>query len=109
MAYDEGVADLIRDDLVDLHGIVEKKMFGGLCFMWQGNMLCGTMKNGAMYRVGKHRHSEALDIEGVSVMDMTGREMKGFVIVDPEVLADDARRTRILGMAQEFVASLPAK
>ena len=66
MAYDEGHLTLLRDDLVDEPGIVEKKMFGGICFMLNGNMLCGVHKGGGMFRVGKDLEAEALAIEGAS-------------------------------------------
>ena len=59
MAYDEGLAELLRGDVAELGAIAEKKMFGGLCFMLNGNMLCGVHKGGAMFRVGKDNAAEA--------------------------------------------------
>ena len=53
MAYDEGLAEILRGDLADLPGIAEKKMFGGMAFMLNGNMLCGVHQAGGMFRVGK--------------------------------------------------------
>lgn len=64
MAYDEGLAELLRADLAEIPGIEEKRMFGGLAFMKDGHMLCGVHKGGGMFRVGKPRHAEALAIEG---------------------------------------------
>jgi len=52
MAYDEGLAQIMRDDLCDVIGISEKKMFGGLAFMYASHMVCGIHKDGAMFRVG---------------------------------------------------------
>ena len=72
MAYDEGLAALLREDLAGLDGVAEKKMFGGLAFMKDGHMLCGVRKGGGMFRVGKPHHEAALAIAGVSPMAFTG-------------------------------------
>ena len=79
MAYDEGLAQVLRDALTGTDGITEKKMFGGLCFMLNGNMLCGVHKDGAMYRVGKDHEDAALSLPGARKMDFTGRPMGGFI------------------------------
>lgn len=109
MAYDEGLAEQMREDLGDLPGAQEKKMFGGLCFMSRGNMVCGVHRNGAMYRVGKAHYDAALALPGVRPMAFTGREMKGFVEADDEVLADDTLRLQLIAMARDFAATLPPK
>ena len=109
MAYDEGLAELIRGDLTDRTGVVEKRMFGGLCFMLDGHMLCGVHKGGGMFRVGKERHDEALQIDGAGPMTMTGRPMGGMVDVTDEAMSDDARRGQLMGLAVENVRSLPPK
>lgn len=109
MAYDEGLASLMRDDLTDLDGIEEKKMFGGIVFMLNGNMLCGVHKGGGMFRVGKDRKDKALAIEGAEPMAFTGRPMGGMVDADEDAMADDKRRTQLLEMALENARSLPPK
>jgi len=109
MAYDEGLLALLRDDLVETPGIVEKKMFGGICFMWNGNMLCGVHKDGGMMRVGKEREAEALAISGASKMGFTKRPMPGFIDVDDDLLSDDERRQQILALAMAYVGDMPAK
>ena len=109
MAYDEGLASILRDDLADHDNVTEKKMFGGLCFMLSSNMLCGVHKGGGMFRVGKDNHEAALAIEGASPMAFTGRPMGGMVDVDEDLMADDARRGQVMGLALNFVTSLPAK
>ena len=114
MAHDEGLAQLLRDALADRSGVTEKRMFGGLCFMLNGNMLCGvhgakSSNGGAMFRVGKDNEAEALAIEGAAPMTMTGRRMGGFVDATPETLADDAKRGRLLSLALDYVAALPPK
>lgn len=109
MAYDEGLAKLLRGDLAERRGIIEKRMFGGLCFMLDGHMLCGVHKGGGLFRVGKERYAEALQIDGAGLMTMTGRPMGGMVDVSDEAMADDARRGQLMGLAVENIRSLPPK
>ena len=109
MAYDEGLAQLMREDLAETAGIAEKKMFGGVAFMLNGHMLCGVHSGGAMYRVGKENEDAALAIPGARPMVFTGRRMGGFVDIDDAALADDARRAGWLELAMNFVAPLPPK
>ncbi|MGB5559633.1 MAG: TfoX/Sxy family protein [Paracoccaceae bacterium] len=109
MAYDEGAAALLRDELIDRDGISERKMFGGLCFMLNGNMVCGVHKGGGMFRVGKDREAEAMAIAGAGPMTFTGRKMGGMIDVGDEALADDERRRAWVQMALAHAAGLPAK
>ena len=109
MAYDEGLATLIREELADLAGITEKKMFGGLCFLLHGNMICGVHQGGGMARVGQATEAEALLLEGISPLSFTGRPMGGLVDVSEEVIADDEQRARIVAMALAHAQSLPPK
>ena len=108
MAYDEGLAQLLRDDLDDAR-VVEKPMMGGVCFMWRGHMLCGVHKGGAMFRVGAVAQAEALAIPGVQPMAFTGRVMTGFVDCSDEACVDDARRGQLIGLARGFVSGLEPK
>ena len=109
MAYDEGLAQILRDDLATLAGVTEKKMFGGLCFLLNGNMLCGVHRGGGMFRVGKDHEAKALAIDGAGPMQFTGRKMGGMVDVSDDVFEDDTRRRQLLDLALDFVGSLPAK
>lgn len=109
MAYDEGLAEILRGDLAGEDGITERKMFGGMAFMLNGNMLCGVHKGGGMFRVGKDNHAAALRIEGVREMTFTGRPMGGMVDVGDAALADDTRRAQLMALAREFVDALPPK
>lgn len=112
MAYDEGYATLIREDLAqagDVLGYEEKRMFGGLCFLNYGNMVCGVLKDGAMYRVGPERYGQALSLPGVAELSFTGRAMTGMVQVDDDALADDETRAELTQLAMAFAASLPPK
>ncbi len=109
MAYDEGHLEALRDDLADTAGVIEKKMFGGICFMMNGNMLCGVHKTGGMFRVGKDLETEALEIPGSREMDFTKRKMPGFVEGDDELFADDDNRRKMLALAKAYVGAMPAK
>lgn len=86
----------------------EIKMFGGICFMLNGNMLAGTFRGGLLARVGGEAQAEALAQPGASLMEMHGRPMDGFVFVTPEVLDRDAVLAWI-GRARSFVDKLPPK
>jgi TfoX/Sxy family transcriptional regulator of competence genes len=109
MAYDEALADRIRDVLADRDDVSERKMFGGLAFMISGNMCCGVMGSDAMLRLGEEGVDAALDEPHTRVMDFTGRPMKNMVYVAPEGVQDDAELRRWVGRAVGFAGSLPPK
>ena len=109
MAYDEGLAQLLRDDLAHLDAITEKKMFGGIAFMLNGNMLCGVQKDGAMFRVGKAREAEAMAVQGAGPMMFTGRKLGGMLDVTDAGMENDAARGRLIGLSLAFVSDLPPK
>lgn len=89
-------------------GIVERKMFGGYCWMLHGNMLCGVEVGRYMFRVGKALEAEALTRKGVSPMDITGKPMSGFVWVSADTARGRALKAWI-EFASQYVAALPAK
>jgi TfoX/Sxy family transcriptional regulator of competence genes len=102
------LAERLRRVFAKRRGITEKAMFGGICFLHRGNMLCGTAKQGFMFRVGKEQDAAALKRLGAQPMDFTGRRMAGFVWVDPA--ACDARALRgWVALAEGYVGTLPEK
>ena len=104
----EALATRLRAALKGRRGIAEKKMFGGLCFLLRGNMLCGTGKADFMFRVGKDQDAAALKRPGARPMDITGRVMQGFDWVDPSKC--DARSLKAwVATAERYVGALPAK
>jgi hypothetical protein len=104
----ESLAARLREALAGTRGVTEKKMFGGVCFLLRGNMLCGTGQEKFMFRVGKAQDAAALARPGAKPMDITGRVMQGFIWVDPARC--DARAIgRWLAMAKAYVGTLPAK
>jgi len=108
MAYDEKLADRIRGALEGAGAVREVKMFGGLCFMLNGNMVAGTSRRGLLVRVGKDQQPQALTRPGTRAMEMSGRLMEGYVFVDPPPRDERALRDWLeLGVA--FVRTLPPK
>ncbi|MEQ1515263.1 MAG: TfoX/Sxy family protein [Usitatibacteraceae bacterium] len=108
MPYDPKLAEQMRVALAARVGIVEKKMFGGFCWMLNGNMLCGVEVGRFMFRVGKERETRALEMPGATPMDITGRPMRGFVWVDASH-AKGKMLLRWIDLASEYVGNLPPK
>jgi hypothetical protein len=109
MAFNEALAQRVRSLLIAKPGFLEKKMFGGICFMLHGNMACGVVKDLLVVRVGPGRYNEALERPHCSLFDLTGRPMTGWV----QVSADGWNSAQLLsGWVEMGVAcalSLPAK
>ncbi|MGQ0546789.1 MAG: TfoX/Sxy family protein [Betaproteobacteria bacterium] len=101
------LAQRVRAALKGRRGVSEKRMFGGVCFLLRGNMLCGTAKSRFMFRVGKAQDAEALSGPGARPMDFTGRKLAGFVWVDPGCDARSLKRW--VALAEKYVGALPAK
>ena len=108
MPFSEDMAETMRADLGVEPGLSEKKMFGGLCFLLNGNMVCGVHKYGAMYRPGKEREAEAL-ATGAQPLSFTGRKMGGMVELDEGAFADNAIRETLTALSLAHAATLPAK
>jgi hypothetical protein len=102
VAYSAELAERVRDELVAEKRISEREMFGGLCFMWAGNMVCGVMAQDLLVRIDPDLFQDALTRPHVREMDFTGRTMKGFVSVGREGVAgdDDLRLWVGLGLAR---------
>ena len=109
MAYDEGLAQRIRELLDEQCGLSEKKMFGGLAFLVNGNMAVGVVKGELMVRVGPEGYAAALHEPQARPMDFTKRPMKGFVFVAPPGFEEDAELARWVERGARFAASLPPK
>ncbi len=105
MSYDEDLATRVRALLSARDDVVEKKMFGGLCFIVSGAMCCGLTKTDFMVRVGAAHYDEALTQPHARPMDFTGRPLKGMVYVAPEGLRTDEALARWLRRGLEFVSS----
>jgi len=110
MAYDEATAARVRAILAKRgHEVVEKKMFGGVCFMVRGHMCCGFANRSLMLRVGKAAYLDALDRPHARPMTFTGRPLAGFVYVDPAGYKTDAQLAAWIERGTDFVATLPLR
>jgi len=89
MAFDESLAQRIRDGLARKQGVEEKSMFGGVGFLLNGNMLVGVWKNSLIVRIGPEVYEDVLLEPHVTEFDITGRSIKGWVLVEPEGVEDD--------------------
>lgn len=109
MAYDDGLAHRIRELTEDDPTVVEKKMFGGLCFLVSGNMCCGVVRDELMLRVGPESYAECLGLPHAREMDFTGRAMKGMIYVSTDGFEEDEDLEAWVGRGLEFARSLPPK
>lgn len=109
MAYDEGLEQRIREQLEEMPRAIGKKMFGGICFMVQGNMACGVHKNNLIVRVGPEQYENALAQSHTRIFDITGKPMKGWVIVTPDGIQSDFDLKRWVEHGVDFALSLPPK
>ncbi len=107
MAFDEGLAERIRAVLDARADVDERKMFGGIAFLVNGNMACGVMNEDLMVRMDPAA-AEALETEtGARRADMGGRPMKGWLLVSPEATADDADLERWVTRGVERALAVP--
>lgn len=109
MAYDEGLAQRAREILAHRPGFAEKKMFGGLCFLLNGNMACGIVGDELMVRVGPDAYEECLALPHAREMDFTGRALRGMVYVSADGLAEDADLAGWVERGASFAGGLPPK
>jgi TfoX/Sxy family transcriptional regulator of competence genes len=108
MAFDELLADRVRTRLQHVTGVSERKMFGGLAFLTGGHLTVGVYADGLIARVGAQDMDAVTAEPGVRPFDMTGRPMRGIVVIDNAVLNDQAL-DRWIGRARGYVAGLPPK
>jgi hypothetical protein len=109
MAFNEILAARIRDALARKKGVEEKRMFGGVGFLLNGNLLVGVWKASLVVRLGPAEGEEPLKEPHVKVFDITGRPLKGWVLVGPEGAEDDDQLGDWIQRAAKFVGKLPAK
>ncbi len=109
MAFDENLSARIRAHLSKRSGVAERKMFGGIIFMLQGNMCCGVHRDALIVRLGAEEAGRALAKPHTRVFDVTGRPMKAWVLVEAKGLAKDAQLGKWVDLAAQWVQSLPPK
>ena len=109
MGYDEKLAERARRHLASIPGFTEKKMFGGIGYMIHGNMACGVNGTHLIVRVGPELYEAALAEPHTGPFDMTGRPMKGWIVVTPEGCAAEADLGSWIQRGVALAQSLPAK
>jgi TfoX/Sxy family transcriptional regulator of competence genes len=109
MAYDENLAGRVRALLDGRGDVDERTMFGGIAFLIAGNIACGVRGDDLLVRVDRE-DADSLEREpGVRRFDMTGRPMRGWLLVAPEATAEDGDLERWVRRGEQFAASLPPK
>ena len=109
MAHDEGLAQRVREILSEHMGYEEKRMFGGIGFLLQGNMACGVIREDLIVRVGEENYTDALLQSDVELFDMTGRAMTGWIVVkEPGYRKDDNLKDWVDQVA-DYSLTLPPK
>ena len=110
MAYDEELADRIRELVVSEPGLTEKKMFGGLAFLIGGNMAAAASgQGGVLVRVGPAQSEKLVATTNARLMEMRGRSMQGWLRVDPEDLRTKRQLAKWVQLGTTYARSLPAK
>jgi TfoX/Sxy family transcriptional regulator of competence genes len=109
VAYDEQLADRVRDLLAARGEVSERKMFGGIAFMVGGNMACGVLDEDLIVRLDRDESEKALQEDGVRPFDFTGKPMKGIVYVSAERISDDEGLAEWVETGADYAASLPPK
>src|SRR5262249_9438082 len=109
MAFNEALAERIRQALARTKGVEEKKMFGCICFLSNGNALAGVWKDRLIARLGPDEAEAALREPHVRAFDITGRAMRNGVAVEPEGIEDDDQLKAWIEQASKFVRTLPRK
>ena len=109
MAYDENAAKRIQSIIGEHPGLVEKKMFGGVGFMLQGNMVCGVNKDDLIVRVGPDNYDRLVVQPHARPFDFTGRPMRGWVMVAPDGYVSEKDLNMWVQRGVDFALSLPPK
>jgi TfoX/Sxy family transcriptional regulator of competence genes len=109
LACDEQLVERIRAALKGTRGAGERRMFGGVCFTIEGNMVCGVVKNDLMVRVGPDKYEDALKQPHARPMDFTGRPMNGYVFVAPPGVKSESSLKDWVGAGVAHVRTLPPK
>jgi TfoX/Sxy family transcriptional regulator of competence genes len=109
MAYDEHLADRVRERVAAEPGVAEKRMFGGLAFLLDGNMAVGISGDDLMVRVGSDATDDALARPHTRPFDMTGRPMRGWILVAPEGATDEKELAAWIARGVAFARTLPPK
>lgn len=109
MAFDDKLAERIRNHIGKRQGLTEKKMFGGLAFLLNGNMCCGVHGQELIVRLGPEQIDQALSERHTRIFDLTGRPMKGWILVQPQGLTTEGALAKWIQIGLKYASSLAAK
>ena len=109
MPYSESLADRVRYHLSRIRGINEKRMFGGLAFLLHGNLLVAVWHDSLIVRLGPEEAAKAEQLPHVGPFDLTGKPMKGWVLIAADGVDSDRQLANWLDLALQFVRTLPHK
>ncbi len=109
MPYDTELAERVRALVGARQGLTERKMFGGIAWMVHGNMACGVLGDEVIVRLGAEDSDRALAEPDTRAFDMTGRPMRGFVVVGGQSIAQDGELRRWVEAGADYASSLPPK
>lgn len=109
MAYNLELEDRILEHTAGQPELVSKKMFGGVCYLFQGNMGFGIWKDYLIVRTGAEAAEKFLQEDGIAPFDVTGKAMKGWIMVDGSRWEDPEELERWIELGRDFALSLPAK
>ena len=109
MPYNEQIESRIENVISSWKNTDHKKMFGGVCHLMNGNMFCGVHKDFLILRLGEENGTRALSRQHVRPFDITGRPMKGWVMVAQDGFQADDDLAAWLNQAREFASALPPK
>ena len=109
MPFNEEIEARIKKIISGWQNIEHRNMFGGVCHLLNGNMVCGVYKDFLILRIGEENATKALALPFVRPFDITGRPMKGWVMVAQDGFRKDEDLANWLDQAKEFVSSMPAK
>jgi TfoX/Sxy family transcriptional regulator of competence genes len=109
MAFDERLAERIRKRLGKRKELAEKKMFGGVAFLLNGNMCVGVHKQDLIVRLDPEDTDSALTEPDTRVFDLSGRPMKGWILVESSGLKDEKTLGKWISISVDYALSLPKK
>ena len=109
MAYNQELAQRIIDVLGPLSGLEAKKMFGGMCYLLNGNMLCGVVDERMIVRLGKERQAEGMTRPYTRPFDYTGKAMSGWLMVEPDGWQSEEDLADWVQTCLDYVRTLPPK
>ena len=109
MVYDQKLDSRLQKIVLQWNNTGKKKMFGGICYLLNGNMVGGIYKDSIILRLGEKNANSALKLPHFKPFDITGRPMKGWVMIAQNAFKNDEDLVFWLEKAKKFVENLPAK